>query len=157
MEVFGADGSAALCCRLVSCKWFCQKISKPGSSALQRPPQKKMKVDSSSAILISPRDYAIFWKIKLASHPVCVCVSECLWAWMCPHVGTRKQCYPGVCFIYSSLCLLLPGAVECTALGGDCREGKQRRPASQLLFRLPVKEKALCLCLASFEEDVFKG
>lgn len=42
---------------------------------------------------------------------------------------------PGVCFIFSGLCLLLQGAVERTALGGEggCREGKQRRPASQLL------------------------
>lgn len=66
-----------------------------------------------------------------------------MWAWMCPRVGTQGNgANPGVCFILSGLCLLLPGAVECTALGGGCREGKQRRPASQLLFCLLVKEKA---------------
>ena len=121
-----------------------------------------MKVDSSSAILISPKDYAILWKIKLASHPVCVCVSECVCGCGCVPVWVHRETVlmPGVCFIFSGLCLLLPGAVECTALGGRL-QGREAGEAGQPVAVSACflkKRLTLCLCLASFfEEDVFKG
>lgn len=104
-----------------------------------------MKVDSSSAILISPKDYAILWKIKLASHPVCVCVSECVCGCGCVPVWAHRETVlmPGVCFIFSGLCLLLAGAVECTALVGEAAGKGSRggRPTSCCVCLL-FKEKA---------------
>lgn len=88
---------------------------------------------------------------------VCVGASVFVGVDVSPQAHRKQSFMPGVCFIFSGLCLA-PRAAECTAWGwqGRLQEGKQRRPSASCCVCLLFKEKAdvLCLCLASsFEED----
>lgn len=70
---------------------------------------------------MSSKNHAIFWKIKLAFHPVCVCVCACV-----PTQATSETVLvPRVCLLVSSV----PFAPWCHAVHslkweGGWREGK---------------------------------